>query len=187
MANKKQKENNKKIKGKFRKYLRKLENYPTWRFILEVTLLSIVLKAIMAFILALVELIPYLRYEPPFSDELIESVTLFDPFSVILIVLIVLIFPFLETIFLQIIPIKIVKLFTKKYLFQITISALVFSLAHGLYGFFITLPSGILFAYSFIIQEKKSFWKGLWVTSVIHGFSNIIALIISLSILWYPA
>jgi hypothetical protein len=168
----------KKFFEKIRNYFIRAESYSFWRFILEITLVTFILKSIPAFVLALI-------YPEPAFDPIQEILTgdllLFEDF-LFLIILIIFLVPIFETLFGQIIPIKVIGIFTNSNIWKIVLSGIFFALLHGYESFLIILPVAFIFSWSFIIWGKKSFWKGFSVTSIIHGLHNLIATALTLII-----
>ena len=143
-------------------YLARVENYPFWRFVLELSFWAVVTATFL-------DLLFPTKNTPGFQylEELYRTRLGFFLISALLLG------PIIETLF-QILSIKVLSFFTKKDWIQIVISALVFASLHGFSNYFIVIfPVGIIFAYSFVIQARKSFWTGFCATFLIHSIYNL--------------
>src|SRR5688572_6245258 len=113
------------------------------RFIVEVSLLTFGIKIITALILAVLSLLPGLEiltvplaHEDLFYNSELGIVT----FPLLIIALVVLVIPLVETLLAQLLPIEILNTVTGKSPFAITMSAILFSSLHGLPDMLIVLP-----------------------------------------------
>jgi len=106
-----------------------------------------------------------------------------DPFLLIFIV--VLFAPIVETLIMQVLPIKITqRIFGNSLIFlTVVISTIIFSLAHIGYSIWysiLTLPMGILLALTYIIFQKRE-ESGFWMVFSIHSLRNLLAVLVILS------
>ena len=89
--------------------------------------------------------------------------------------------PIIETLFGQLLPIRITaKILKNKFrIVWVFISAILFSLMHFGYSIWyslLTLPMGILLAKTFIVfQERKE--SSFWITTAVHSLRNLIGVI----------
>ena len=89
--------------------------------------------------------------------------------------------PIIETLFGQLLPIKITtKILNNKFkVIGVIVSAILFSLMHFGYSIWyslLTFPMGILLAKTFIIfQERKE--SSFWITTAVHSLRNLIGVI----------
>lgn len=94
-----------------------------------------------------------------------------------------LVFPVLETVFFQVVLLKLFKRLTGSVCWGIVISAFLFGLAHYTNVYYQTtvLLSGILYGLSFVIAEIRmnSAWKACLIVSGIHIVYNILSTVIN--------
>ncbi len=88
--------------------------------------------------------------------------------------------PIIETFIGQVVPVKMISLFTKARSKLIIFSALIFGILHLyplniLYAFI----SGILLSWAYIVAKEKSFLKSFVVTTIIHSLSNSLPIAIN--------
>ncbi len=89
--------------------------------------------------------------------------------------------PIVETVFLQLIPIKFIQKYVKWNTNRIAIitSTLLFAIAHITYSFWyflLMLPMGFVLAVTFVTFQKRK-QSSFWTTSIIHALRNSLALI----------
>lgn len=156
-----------------KKYLSKLEKYPQYRFIFELTIIAIIIRIISGLIyqgiLSLFD-IKLLSQEESYSY-------LFKAPPLVLFIFIVIVTPLVETFLFQLLLIKFIKVITKNIAVIIVIASLVFSLTHneGMYvgAFFV----GLILNWSFIIKSKKSMIRGFFTVTLIHTLHNLLSFI----------
>jgi hypothetical protein len=161
------------------KYFIKAEEYPTIRFIFEMFLISLIPKLFFLLIY-----IAFLMFDLDSNflfgkmDESNASTLLSKMNWVEGLIFICVIAPLIETIIIQLIPISIASIiFEKRYVLILT-SAGVFALLHNSQPFFALCSlffTGIIYAWSFIVQRKKGYFKATLVTTAIHGLFNFVA------------
>ncbi|MEX2657761.1 MAG: CPBP family intramembrane glutamic endopeptidase [Balneolales bacterium] len=91
--------------------------------------------------------------------------------------------PFVETIIFQSLPIELVKLKTDNILISIIVSSLVFSIAHfgvHIIDMVLFFMSGIILAWSYVVNLHKGWGKSIIITYFIHAIYNFIHLVIIL-------
>lgn len=89
--------------------------------------------------------------------------------------------PIIETLFGQVLPIKLAeKVLRNKFkIIPILISAILFSLGHFGYSIWyslLTFPLGLLLAKTYIIFQKRK-ESSFWITTAVHSLRNLIAVI----------
>lgn len=152
-------------------YLKKVEDYPDWRFVFELTMVAFILKILFIIIFGLIFILLGLPVDPDLSFE--EGMAKNNFF---IIVILTTLFASFETLTSQWFIIWLASKFIGSIYWKIIISAIIFSLLHTEPLLVITVfPIGILLAWSFIIKRKKSRWKAFWVTTAIHILHNLIA------------
>lgn len=149
-------------------YMRRAARYSNRRFIVELLILSYVLK--------IAGSLP-LFFLP---DEAFAIVQKPDDMPVAVFVLFALVLaPVLETVIFQWFLLWVASLFTAKLTWRIGVSAFIFALAHvpdsPLIACAVFFP-GLVFAMSFLVKRRESRWRGFWVTGTIHALHNVIAL-----------
>lgn len=90
--------------------------------------------------------------------------------------------PIIETVLFQSLPINIIKKSVKwkTNILAVTVSALLFSLAHLPYSFWyflLMIPPGLLLASTYIIFKQRR-ESAFWITASVHSLWNLIAVII---------
>ena len=92
----------------------------------------------------------------------------------------IIIAPFLETLFFQMVPILIMRRFFKTTRIILIVSATIFAIAHctvDISRFFPAFISGILLAFTFLHWLKLSIGKAYWITFAVHLLFNIVLVI----------
>lgn len=129
-----------------------------WRITLEGLLVSFIITLPLAFVM----------------DESPRIVIDFPLWFIV--PLAVLVAPIFETLFLQTMPIGIIRLFRGSFVLQIIISTLAFALAHIPEGFTTAISAGLVggfyFAFTYAHWRRKSIWTAYWVTALGHGLRN---------------
>lgn len=172
----------------FKNYFYHTETYSTWRFILE---MGLIINAVKIFYIAIsLVLVVLVGYRSPQRTYSTNQSKLFIPMqqdlvsaeSAIVFFGVVIIIPFLETFIGQIIPIKLVLRFTKSRLAALIISVIFFILLHenNLLLRTVTVVPSIVFAWSFMVHSRKSFWHGVRVTTLLHMSYNLLGVISNL-------
>jgi hypothetical protein len=110
-----------------------------------------------------------------FFIEVAEREFIDWPVPVMLSVILILA-PVLETIFLQAIPISIAKLCRAGLKLQIAVSVLIFASLHFSEGISVGIGAGLIggfyLAFAYAHWAQKSIWKALWVTTLAHMIRN---------------
>lgn len=161
------------LKEKFSSHLAEIENYPEWKFVVELTFWAFFFKIIFALIFGALFVSLGIYTEPDIAFELdilrkgllgaIVFTTLFAGF---------------ETVIGQWLILSLSSLVTKNTLIKILLSATVFSLLHiDPLTIFIVFPIGVILAWSFLIKKKKSTWNAFFLTTLIHALHNLLALL----------
>jgi hypothetical protein len=103
------------------------------------------------------------------------------PIHVVILVVLILA-PVLETVFLQAIPVTVAKFFKAGMKIQILVSLLIFSLLHFSEGLAVGVGAGLIggfyLAFTYAHWAQKSVWKALWVTAVAHVIRNTLPTIV---------
>lgn len=163
-------------------YFRKTESYSAGRFIAEMFLLTILSK-IFVITLTLTFIVIYEPLETFLVGEMDENVQQFTGLTWIMGLLIVcIIFPFLESFIGQGIPIWVLSYFFNNRAFNLIASTLWFVYLHsfilnGISFALIIFFGGIVFSWCFMVFFKRGFWKAIIVTTIVHSLSNITAFI----------
>ena len=150
-------------------YLGRAGSYSSRRFIIEMAVLSFVLK--IAFTLPFALLISDLGESN--TDRMLDEL----PPEAIAIVALGLA-PVFETLIFQWFLPWICSLFTSRWVWRIGLPSAVFAVAHipsaGVHALSVLLP-GIVFTLGFAAKRQSSRWTALWTTSVVHALHNAIA------------
>ena len=164
------------VESFIRWYMKRASLYSNRRFIIEMLVLSFLLKIVA--IVPVTLLVLGNLIDPDFGNVEQRAMELGMPlmlFSALVIA------PPLETVLLQWFPIWICSLFAKKNIWKIGIPSLFFASLHSVYGVGAALGvffPGVIFAFSFIVKRKESRWKAFWVTSIIHCAHNAVVLLL---------
>ncbi len=180
-------------------YFHRTETYSIPRIIIEFVMLDIIvtfLAQIAVFLfLAIVIVIPTLIFSPQtdinsmlnflnFSQDVITEATSHSQLATAATIFAVIIAPFMETLFFQVLPITLLSLVTKKRVLLVLFSAILFALAH-VYPLLVLyiFPGGIILAWSYLMLIKRvGKWKAFLVTVTIHALFNLINLICAMII-----
>ena len=159
----------------FYKFYRQWTNLKPLNFIFVTTVVMILLTAPISIVLDLLEVS---EYEFGGFDTAKYN-------TIALIFMVLVLVPILETFIAQLIPITLSQSFIKNNPNRngIILSTIIFSTLHIGYSvwYAITvLPAGFLFAYTFVLFQKRK-ESGFWVTSSLHSFRNLIPLILTIS------
>lgn len=159
------------------KYFDKTRRYSTFRLIIEFTLLDLAAKIVVVLSISILIFAP-LGLISGNGLELIDKFFIDQEFTkdmsiVELAITSMIIFPPLETLLFQILPIWLLSLFTKKRVLLISFSAVIFALIHiEPQAIIIILPGGILLSWVYLIKKEKSRWKAFWITTILHVSMN---------------
>ncbi|MCH8550237.1 MAG: CPBP family intramembrane metalloprotease, partial [Balneolaceae bacterium] len=85
--------------------------------------------------------------------------------------------PIFETIFLQALPICLTSLITKNKLVQVFVSTLLFTSLHSSYPFIALIyvfTAGVIYAWCYIVYRRKGLIIAILVTGIVHSMSNFI-------------
>ncbi|PCJ57370.1 MAG: hypothetical protein COA79_16005 [Planctomycetota bacterium] len=95
-------------------------------------------------------------------------------------------FPIIETIFFQTVPIWVGRYCKANFTTLIIISTIIFTIAHAFQGIAAGITAGLVggfyLAFSYVHWSEISHWTAIWVTTLSHSIHN--AIIISLAILF---
>ncbi len=156
--------------------LTKAQTYSTWRFIVEITVLAFLSRFFIVFPTAIILYSLGINLGNANIEHFDFSKHIFQTLFFVTVI-----GPFIETILFQVIPISILKLLRFPARIILFITTLIFALAHledGLINFIGMLPIGFLFNWSFFVRSKKSFFEAFFVVFVIHGLTNLLAIIL---------
>lgn len=162
----------------FSNYFRRISQYSTLRFILEVTALAFLSRFIIVLPVVIVLSIFNVNLGTPNIEVLnIEAQFWHTVFVAVIIA------PFIETIIFQWFPLQIFKLFRIPGFIAIIITTYIFAYAHlndGLINFIGMLPIGLLFVWAFYVRKKRSLINAFFSVFAIHSFTNLLATFIYL-------
>lgn len=113
------------------------------------------------------------------QERLVEAMTFWYVVSAILLA------PLLETFIFQKLPIDYFRKYIKKDWLLVMISALPFGLMHYLKDFFFrdvfyAFCFGAVFAYAYILAQKREDMNAYWAVVIIHAGYNAVAMIVHL-------
>lgn len=153
-------------------YLKKTRQYSSARFVIELTLIALLLK----FLFALLGVIMFsilgfdIKADLSYEQWLAKMPLILSALNIIL-------FAAFETLIGQWFVIWLVSKLTKNIPLIILSSALAFSILHiePLLSV-VVFPLGVLLAWSFYIKRERSRWEAFWVTTSIHILHNFIVL-----------
>jgi hypothetical protein len=154
-------------------YFKRVNKYPHWRFILELTVLCFILKVISAGILG--DLLIHFGFkfysaDLDFNKSLLKTSILWSILSIPF-------FAALETLWGQWFLLWVSSKFTQSSAVQIIFSTVLFSLAHvDIFQIVAVYPIGAVLAWVFLQKRKNSKWEAFWVTTTIHAFHNYLAM-----------
>ncbi len=155
----------------FSAYFKKLQDYPSFRFIVEVSALTLVSRYLL--VVPVVILLTIFNVDTGTPNMDVYKVGQ-DPFW--LFIDLVLLGPLLETWLLQWLPLRVLRLIRIPETLSIWITTIVFAFLHletGLVNFIGTLPIGYLLVWSYVVRQKKSGWKAFWIVFAIHALTNL--------------
>lgn len=160
------------------RYFKKIQNYDDLRFIIEITALAFLSRFFIALPIEIIlEILGVKLGNPNIYNYNFAK----DIWNIILYICVIA--PFIETILFQLLPIKILEFIKTPKTLILIITTAVFSYAHyheGLINAIGMIPMGFLFAWAYLVRQKKSWWKALLIVTLIHGLSNFIATILYL-------
>ena len=151
-------------------YFSRTRAYPTWRFVIEMGLVSFLPKICFGMLVGIFWTDPTETNTELMISEDGIFVSLFAGLVIA---------PLLETAVGQWLPIFITGLFTNRVLPLVTASAIIFSLMHiswGLGAFLAIFPVSVFFAWCFLVGREQSYWKAYWTTSLAHSIHNAVAM-----------
>lgn len=154
-------------------YFKKIQNYDDIRFIIELTALAFLSRFFIALPVEIFLDILGVKLGNPniYSFNFTK-----DIWNILLYICVIA--PFIETILFQMLPIRILEFIKIPKTLILIITTAVFSYAHyheGLINAIGMIPMGFLFAWSYLVRQKDSWWKALLIVVIIHGLSNFIA------------
>jgi hypothetical protein len=148
-----------------------MKSYSSIRFVVEIGLLSFILKMSLSILLS-----SMLGYDSATNTEILDNY-LDNPIFLAIIAL--LIAPMAETFSGQWLPITVASFFTKHKSELLVLSTTFFAFLHlndGWVNFWMILPIGLCLSFSFLEKREKSFLHAYWITVAIHSLHNLIAL-----------
>lgn len=161
-----------------REYFKKTESYSAGRFIAEMSLITIASKVFLSFsILLLVDFfyIDEALFLGQFEDR---ADSLLDGLHWLLgFVLLCVFVPLFESLVGQMIPISLIRFFSKEKTTQVLFSVIVNTSFHypfAIYGFIVTCILSFILAWGYILYRKEGIWKAILVITTIHGLYNFI-------------
>lgn len=118
------------------------------------------------------------------SDSDVGGPDLKGPAPGEIIFLAIIVAPVIETLFAQLIPIRLVQKYIKRNtdVTAITISSIIFAAGHLSYSvwyFLLMLPIGFILAVTYITFQKRK-QSGYWTTTLLHAVRNSLALLVTL-------
>lgn len=135
-----------------------------WRIAIEGTILSLLFAGVLSLII--------MEPERGFPDWGIGTFVL----------VVVLIAPPAETVFLQALPIYVARRFKASFRLQIIVSTVVFAACHIPESIVTAVAAGVVggfyFAFTYAHWRQKSRWTAFWVTAVSHCIHNGICIAI---------
>ncbi len=160
------------MKSKIKNYFQRAANYSTWRFILELSAVSFILK--ISFVIVGLPILSLLGFSTANDLSLEES---FLDYYLWQAVGLVIIYASIETITSQMFVLWLTKHISKDTAFRIFVSALIFALLHVEPMLIVAVfPIGLILAWTYLLYRQKSVWSALWVTTAIHVIHNLFAL-----------
>lgn len=129
-----------------------------WRIAIEGTILSLLFAGVLSLIIT--------EPEREFHDWGIGMLFL----------VVVLIAPPAETVFLQALPIFVARKFKASFRLQIIVSTVLFAAFHFVEGIVTGIAAGLVggfyFAFTYAHWREKSRWTSFWVTAISHSIHN---------------
>lgn len=150
-------------------YLNQTQTYSLSRYIIEMTLLGYVGKTMSALLFFS---LMYSITGQNIMEEMDEPVL-----GIALVISAVFVAPLVETVVGQMLPVFFTGLVTKNIYIQVLVSTLFFTALHPFPAYGALLPVAFIFAWTYVIKQKKSVWHAYGVTALMHGLHNAIALI----------
>lgn len=161
-------------------YFKNLEHHKTPGFIAEVTTLAFISRFIISFpAILIVSLLGFNLGRPNIDMFEFGNQTQ----TIIELIYICIIGPFIETIIFQLIPIKVLQFFRINVPITIFLTTLLFAYAHlheGLVNFVGIMPISFLLVWAFVVRQKISTKNALFSVFFIHGLTNFIAAVLYL-------
>lgn len=149
-------------------YYIRCQRYSSWRFLLELLILSFVLKMIPAICMGLFGIEEFTTTTDVISEDGASAIVI----SALLIA------PVIETFIGQWIPILLISWITRKRGHIMLWPSLFFASLHlyaGVWNIFIIFPAALVFTWCFYVQYANSLWKALLLTAILHALHNSIA------------
>lgn len=157
---------------KIKKYLAASKKYSVKRFILEMSILAFILKIGIIILSAIFFVITGIAAPPSdisYEKELIEQGFLSATIFIILAAA-------FETLTAQAFIFWVMDYFTKKDIWKILVSSIIFALLHvDPMLIIIVFPIGLVLAWSYLVYGKRSFKMAFFVTTLIHVNHNLFA------------
>ncbi len=96
--------------------------------------------------------------------------------------LMIIVGPFIETVICQLIPVWLLRKFTKRKLPLILITAFLFTLFHSFRQFYslMILPLSLFLAWAFVSRYQHSLKRAILLTTGIHGLQNMVGFTLSM-------
>jgi hypothetical protein len=148
------------------RYLEKTRSYSTVRLVIELTLISTVLEALLWNMLLLSPWGASCEALERWMNSLARM-----PRAWILYILVA---PVFETALLQLLPIKVTSLFTSRPSVLVTVSAILFAAWHTGFQSIGVIPGGLILGYVFVLKGRESLGNAFCVTAAIHMLHNAI-------------
>lgn len=147
-------------------HYRKLKPWPfCWRITLEGFLIILPFGFIMTFFFDI-------------SNQRPEISTLYDHSVIFILFSAGVIFPIIETLFLQAFPVFFVRLFNASFITQLIASWIPFALMHFFANISVGICAGLIrgfyFGFTYTHWRQHSRWVAFWTTSVSHILNNFV-------------
>ena len=148
------------------RYLEKTRSYSTIRLVVELTLISTVLEQLLWTMLLL----------SPWGAACaaLERIWISFARAPSAWIQIILVGPLFETALLQLIPIKMISLFTSRPGVLVIVSAIIFAAWHTGFQSIGVIPSGLILGYVFVLKGRESLGNAFCITAAIHMLHNAI-------------
>jgi membrane protease YdiL (CAAX protease family) len=154
-----------------RNYFNSASHYSRTRFILELTIVTFLIKILFA---AVVFTIFNYHEELEGVKNAQEDINRFGFFTMVILVAIVT--PLIETPIGQMLPIWITSKFTNKDWIKVVTSSIFFASLHWpIQDIIVISPATIIFAWAYVTKRKISRSEAFIDTALIHGLHNLIA------------
>lgn len=156
------------------RYFQRTTSYSTLRFIVELTVVSFILKIIVGITVGIIIALFFPHYQIP--TQAIGSDIQQKKTRLSALIEAIVLAPLIETLIGQVIPIVIIQRFTKKIIIPILVSSIIFAGLHE-EPFLIAsiFPLAVMLAWSFTLKKKRSGLEGYFTTVAIHALHNAAA------------